>query len=85
MPRYCAKVGDAYVEVKIVKEQCDMNVKDGVNLISSSNSGPLEPFIGIIFDDIQDDKLFYKAYEKQRSFSIRINTRFSKEEKKLIN
>lgn len=35
-----------------------VNVDDGVNLFSSLDSGPLEPFISMIFDDVNDARHF---------------------------
>ncbi|KAG2690939.1 hypothetical protein I3760_09G214000 [Carya illinoinensis] len=66
-----------------------MNVEDGVNLeervhVDDSSSGPLEPFIGMIFDDTEDAQAFYKAYARRIGFAIRKNhTRLSKDDKKL--
>ncbi|KAF5476291.1 hypothetical protein F2P56_008022 [Juglans regia] len=63
-----------------------MNVEDGVNVDGEVNpvSGPLEPVIGMLFDDVEDAKTFYKAYARRKSFAIRTNhTRLSKDKKKL--
>ncbi|KAG6718229.1 hypothetical protein I3842_04G139300 [Carya illinoinensis] len=66
-----------------------LNVEDGVNLkervnVEDSSSGPLEPFIGMIFDDVEDAQAFYKAYARRKGFSFRKNhTQLSKDDKKL--
>ncbi|XP_042958169.1 protein FAR1-RELATED SEQUENCE 5-like [Carya illinoinensis] len=66
-----------------------LNVEEGVNLqeqvnVEDSSSGALEPFIGMIFDDVEDAQSFYKAYARRKGFAIRTNhTRLSKDEKKL--
>ncbi|KAG2666810.1 hypothetical protein I3760_15G082400 [Carya illinoinensis] len=91
----CPEVGDVGSEAEIVtenenenvEEECDVDVdvEERGNVISSSNSGPLEPFIGMKFDDVEDAQTFYKAYARRRGFSMRTNhSRLSKEEKKLI-
>ncbi|XP_042974754.1 uncharacterized protein LOC122306393 [Carya illinoinensis] len=48
-----------------------LNVEDGVNLkervnVEDSSSGPLEPFIGMIFDDVEDAQAFYKVYARRK-------------------
>ncbi|XP_035545018.1 protein FAR1-RELATED SEQUENCE 5-like [Juglans regia] len=70
--------------------QCDVNVEDsvnvenGVNVIPSSSSGPLEPFIGMIFEEVEDAQTFYKAYARRQGFAIWTNhTRLSKDDKTL--
>ncbi|XP_018841252.2 protein FAR1-RELATED SEQUENCE 5-like [Juglans regia] len=69
--------------------QCDVNedsvnVEDGVNVIPSSSSGPLEPFIGMVFEEVEDAQAFYKAYARRQGFAIRTNhTRLSKDDKTL--
>ncbi|KAG6628924.1 hypothetical protein CIPAW_14G046800 [Carya illinoinensis] len=66
-----------------------LNVEEGVNLqeqvnVEDSSSGALEPFIGMIFDDVEDAQSFYKAYARRKGFAIRTNhTRLSKDDKKL--
>ncbi|KAG7990683.1 hypothetical protein I3843_02G036900 [Carya illinoinensis] len=61
MSKNCPEVGDVGSEAEIVIEnenenvekECDVDVdvEERGNVISSSNSGPLEPFIGMKFDD----------------------------------
>ncbi|XP_035541700.1 protein FAR1-RELATED SEQUENCE 12-like [Juglans regia] len=69
--------------------QCDVNedsvnVEDRVNVIPSSSSGPLEPFIGMVFEEVEDAQAFYKAYARRQGFAIRTNhTRLSKDDKTL--
>ncbi|KAG6661775.1 hypothetical protein CIPAW_03G198800 [Carya illinoinensis] len=48
-----------------------LNVEEGVNLqeqvnVEDSSSGALEPFIGMIFDDVEDAQSFYKAYARRK-------------------
>ncbi|KAG2707007.1 hypothetical protein I3760_05G127900 [Carya illinoinensis] len=78
------------LEAESVNIQCDVNVedgvnvKDGVNVIPSSSSGPLEPFVGMVFEDVKDAQVFYKAYARRKGFAIRTNhTRLSKDDKTL--
>ncbi|KAG6699806.1 hypothetical protein I3842_08G081800 [Carya illinoinensis] len=60
------------------------NVDGGANVISSSSSGPSEPFIGMLFEDVEDAQAFYKAYARRKGFAIRTNhTRLSKDDKSL--
>ncbi|KAG2666757.1 hypothetical protein I3760_15G079000 [Carya illinoinensis] len=60
------------------------NVDGGANVISSSSSGPSEPFIGMLFEDVEDAQAFYKAYARRKGFAIRTNhTRLSKDDKTL--
>lgn len=37
-----------------------VNVDDVVNVLSSSSSGPLEPIIGMDFEDVEDAYAFHK-------------------------
>lgn len=58
------------------------NVEDEVNVIPSSSSGPLEPFIGMVFEEVEDVQVFYKAYARRQGFAIRMNhTRLLKDDK----
>ncbi|KAG6698419.1 hypothetical protein I3842_08G019600 [Carya illinoinensis] len=51
----------------------------------SSTSCPLEPYIGMLFDDVEDAQAYYKAYARRKGFAIRTNhTRLSKDNKKLL-
>ncbi|XP_040995984.1 protein FAR1-RELATED SEQUENCE 5-like [Juglans microcarpa x Juglans regia] len=67
-----------------VKDQVNVEVEDRVNVISSSSSGPLEPFIGMVFEEVEDAQAFYKAYARRQRFVIRTNhNRLLKDDKTL--
>jgi hypothetical protein len=52
---------------------------------SSSYNGPLEPCLGLEFDEVEDARICYNAYARKNGFSIRKNhTRLSKGDKLLI-
>ncbi|KAG6673066.1 hypothetical protein I3842_16G092600 [Carya illinoinensis] len=64
--------------------QCDVNVEDGVNVMPSSSSSPLEPFIGTVFEEVEDTQAYYKAYAMRKGFAIRTNhTRLLRDDKTL--
>ncbi|XP_059457607.1 protein FAR1-RELATED SEQUENCE 5-like [Corylus avellana] len=51
----------------------------------SSYNGPLEPRLGLEFDEVEDARICYNAYARRKGFSIRKNhTRLSKNDKLLI-
>ncbi|KAG6733034.1 hypothetical protein I3842_01G207000 [Carya illinoinensis] len=51
----------------------------------SSSSCHLEPYVGMLFDDVEDAQAYYKAYARRKGFAIRTNhTRLSKDDKKLL-
>ncbi|XP_042944838.1 protein FAR1-RELATED SEQUENCE 5-like [Carya illinoinensis] len=58
---------------------------DGINLISTTGSGNLEPFVGKEFDEVEDAQAFYKAYARRKGFAMRTNhTQLSREDRKLV-
>ncbi|KAG6624339.1 hypothetical protein CIPAW_16G019500 [Carya illinoinensis] len=99
MSRNCPRVVNESIEDETVDDQCDANAGnglnmidgvnlgdvDGVNFISTSSSGPFDPFIGKEFDEVEDAQAFYKAYARRKGFAIRTNhTQLSRGDKKLI-
>ena len=63
-----------------------VDVEDGVNVDERFNSSSRveEPYIGKLFDDVENAQAFYKAYARRVGFAIRTNhTRLSKDDKKL--
>ncbi|XP_035540272.1 protein FAR1-RELATED SEQUENCE 5-like [Juglans regia] len=81
---------EAELEAKSVDIQSDVNVEDGVNVetedrvnvIPSSSSAPLEPFIGMVFEEVEDAQAFYNTYARRQGFAIRTNhIRLSKDDK----
>ncbi|KAK1564322.1 hypothetical protein Q3G72_000582 [Acer saccharum] len=70
----------------VVNVEDGVNVKDGLNVEGEVNSGSRleEPYIGKLFDDVEDAQAFYKAYARRVGFAIRTNhSRLSKDDKKL--
>ncbi|XP_042974734.1 protein FAR1-RELATED SEQUENCE 5-like [Carya illinoinensis] len=77
MSRNCPRVVNESIEDETVDDQCDANAGnglnmidgvnlgdvDGVNFISTSSSGPFDPFIGKEFDEVEDAQAFYKVDE----------------------
>lgn len=56
-----------WVNVKnVVNVEDKVSVDDGVNVIFSLSSSPLEPFIDMVFDDIEDFRAFYKTYARKK-------------------
>jgi hypothetical protein len=52
---------------------------------SSSYNGPLEPCLGLEFDEVEDARICYNAYASEKDFSIRKNhTQLSKGDNKLL-
>ncbi|KAG6670508.1 hypothetical protein I3843_Q059700 [Carya illinoinensis] len=99
MSRNCPRVVNESIEDETVDDQCDANAGnglnmidgvnlgdvDGVNFISTSSSGPFDPFIGKEFDEVEDAQAFYKAYARRKGFAIKTNhTQLSRGDKKLI-
>ncbi|KAG6705508.1 hypothetical protein I3842_07G182100 [Carya illinoinensis] len=89
------------IEDETVKEQCDVSMGDGldvgddvnlgdgdgdgINLISTSSSGNLEPFVGKEFDEVENAEAFYKVYARRKGFAMRTNhTQLSREDRKLV-
>ncbi|KAI9154310.1 hypothetical protein LWI28_024198 [Acer negundo] len=85
------------LEVESVDIQCGMNTEDGVDVEDgvnvedglnvdggvNSSSRLEEPYIGKLFEDVEDVQAFYKAYARRVGFAIRTNhTRLSKDDKK---
>ncbi|KAG6678621.1 hypothetical protein I3842_14G089900 [Carya illinoinensis] len=78
------------LETESVDIQCDVNIEDyvnvddGVNVQPSSSSSPLEPFISMVFEEVEDAQAYYKAYARRKGFAILTNhTRLSRDDKTL--
>lgn len=72
-------------EPEIVEDQNDVEL--GLNDLNKPPvcDGPLEPCLGMEFEDVEDARACYNAYARRKGFSIRINhTRLSKEDKSLV-
>ncbi|XP_059440184.1 protein FAR1-RELATED SEQUENCE 5-like [Corylus avellana] len=69
-------IEDVDVDDEMIEDQNDRNLL---------RNGPLEPCIGLEFDEVEDARTCYNAYARKKGFSIRKNhTRLSKEDKSLI-
>ncbi|KAK1557153.1 hypothetical protein Q3G72_019092 [Acer saccharum] len=72
------------LEVESVDIQCGVNVEDGVDVEDgvnvedglnvdggvNSSSRLEEPYIGKLFNDVEDAQAFYKAYARRVGFAI---------------
>lgn len=82
-------IKDLHVDDEMIEYQNDINflgndLKQPTSSFSSYNR-PLEPCLGLEFNEVEDARTCYNSYARQKSFSIRKNhTRLLKEDKSLI-
>uniref|UniRef100_A0A2N9GL14 Uncharacterized protein n=1 Tax=Fagus sylvatica TaxID=28930 RepID=A0A2N9GL14_FAGSY len=75
----------AHVEPEIVEDESDVDLSMNDLNKPSAYNGPLEPSLGMEFDDVEDARTCFNAYARRKGFSIRINhTRLSKKDKSLV-